>query len=138
MPKKGRKTCKHLQYCQFSRSTLSSDSDSFSYPLGLTPVKSQKNLTSQAKRDYLARLYEKKKLKDKSLSKKLQTPFDRKLNRSCWPIQLSKISKIKKKPKEKKKGKPNYKSLRKKKSSKLMFFRNLRKARPRVSLSESR
>ena len=114
MPQSNCKICKHVQFYKSSNSTLSSESESLSQAVVL---KSQEEITTNEprSRDYLSRLFEKKKLKEKSLSQKLHTPFDRKLTRSCWPVDIGKVSKIKKKPKEKDRKKPSYRCFRKRK-----------------------
>ncbi|KAK6641778.1 hypothetical protein RUM44_013493 [Polyplax serrata] len=122
MHEKGTTTSKNTLYYEFSRSTLSSCSDTSLRSLDLNSVRSHERLgPSQGKSD-LYRLFERKKLKEKSLSKKVHTPFDRKLNRTCWPIELSKVCRIKKKPTEKKKRKPHYKFPRNNKFLKAPFL----------------
>lgn len=98
-----------------TNSTISLESQGSYRCVGLISVPSSKWYslkTEGEKKDYLSRIFERQKLKEKSLSKKLKTPLYRRLYRTCWPIELNKVSKIKKKPKEKKKRKPQSKCLK--------------------------
>lgn len=89
------------------------------------------------KKDGIFKIYEKQKLKNKSISKKLNTPCDRKVYGTCWPIQMRKICRIEPKPTVKEAVKPDETSLTKSKFSDPTIFSNSRKRRRSNSSSDS-
>lgn len=72
-------------------------------------------------------IFERQKLQDKSLSEDAKVPLSRKLSRSCLPIKIDKVCKIKKKPEGKAKEKPNNKSLKRRKFSSPKLFNKEKK-----------